>query len=1149
MKLLAHGKPTHDPRGLPAKTFLVMKMTAFFLLVGSLTVSAGSFSQKVTISGKDIPLTKLFAVIEQQTGYSFVYNEKLIRQANPVSLDVRDAPLSDVLNGCLTHQGLLYTIKYKIIVVRESPVTRPPEHTPVFSDSLRTIRGRVLNENAQPLSDVTVIIEDARGNNKGTKTDANGEFELKTTQADELTLSISYVGYQTELVRTKAGRPVSIQLKESRKPLDDVVVIGYGSVKRKDVTGAISVIKSDALEKRAISSLSEGLAGQMAGVQASQTSGGKPGSELNITVRGTGSINNPPNALVIVDGIPSDMVDINPNDVASVEVLKDAAAAAIYGSRGAGGVILITTRQGHKGKPVVNLSSLTGFQKVDKVLDVMNTAQYTAFSIWGKNLDYINKGGRLTDAMSSRPAADQYPTSFFNPDTLPNTDWQGAMFHTAPFQNYQLTVSGGGDMGTFLVSGSYLKQDGILINTGYERVNFRANSVLKANKFLSFGLNIAPSFSKTNNPSDEGKESALHHAEQIPSIVPLHNSNTQFWGYTPYAQAYVNPVTQVQSIIADSRTSSINTNAWGELAVVRSLTFRSQLGYAYRQIRSTSFSPYDVNVGGPTGGGTANQDMNTLSIQNTLSWHPRISSDLDLNLLAGQSAEEASSYYAYTSATGFPNSLIYTLNVAATPTAATSNEAKYSLASYFGRLALGFKDRYLLTLNLRRDGSSRFGSNTQWGSFPSAAIGWKINEEPFFNHVSWIDLLKLRASIGAAGNNNIGNYSNASLLSVSNYNLNGTVVSGLAPASIAIPDLKWETRISRDLGLDMNFFNSRIQASVDVYSDLTKEMLLNVQVPLVSGYSTVLQNIGRLTNRGWEFEITTANVRKNKWYWNTSFNISGNVNKVTQLGPNNTPIIGQAYSGYAYITEVGQPIGSFYMYKTNGILKPTDFDNFGKAMVPVGSGQIAGNIRAVDINRDGKIDQNDLTVVGKPQPDFIWGLTNRIGFGRFEFSFLLQGQKGGLELFELGRQLDVGVYGYSLGFNQMARWVRAWKADYSGGQNPLPANSKVDMSWDGKTPNPFGNNLLWNDTYLYSATFLRIRNVRLGYELPTDWTRRAGLKTVSLYLIADNLYTWTHYPGSSPESATGGNTTTAPNSDYVTYPNSRRYSFGINITL
>jgi len=1146
MKLLAHGKSVRYPKGLPTKTLLVMKMTALFLLIGSLSVSARSFSQEITLKGRNLRLPRVFALIEKQTGYSFIYDEKVVSRSHAVDLDVREAPLTDVLDQCLKSQGLNYSIKYRIIVIRESsPERTAPPAAPLPADTLRTIQGLVVNENGQPMAGVTVLIENTT---QGVKTNGMGEFELKTSQDGEVTLSFSYVGYQTVEMRAKAGRPVNVQLREFKKALDDVVVIGYGTVKKQNVTGAISSMKSEALEHRAITTLGEGFAGEMAGVQASQTSG-KPGAELNITIRGTGSINYPAGALVVVDGVPSDMIDFNPNDVASVEVLKDAASAAIYGSRGAGGVILITTKQGRKGKPVVAVSSYAGVQKVDKTLDVMNTPEYTAFSVWGKNLDYLMKGGNLSDPMSSRPAADQYPTTFLHPDSLPNTNWQDAMYHIAPIQNYQLSVSGGSDIGTFLLSGSYMNQDGVLIRSGYQRINFRANGVIHAGKLLTFGLNLAPSFSTTHNPSDEGKESALHHAEQIPSIVPLYNSNTQFWGYTPYAQAYANPVEQVKEIKDETITNSISSNAWGELAVLKSLTFRSQLGYNYRQSRYTTFSPYNVNVGGATGGGVSTQEWYTTSIQNTATWHPKLTDDLDLSLLLGQSAEGQTYYTSAMSATGFPNSLITTLNVASTPTSATTSEQKYTLASYFGRLTLAYRDKYLLTLNMRRDGSSRFGVNTKWGSFPSASVGWKLNDETFMNHISWVSLLKLRASIGAAGNNNIGNYSNASLLSVSNYNLDGGIVSGLAPASLASPGLRWETRISRDLGLDLNLFNSRIQSSFDVYSDLTKDMLLNVPVPLVSGYSSVLQNLGRLTNRGWEFELTTVNIRTKNLYWNTSFNISGNVNKVTKLGPNNTAIIGQAYSGYAYITEVGKPIGSFYMYRSNGILKPSDFDNSGKALVPIATGQIAGNTRVVDVNKDGKIDQNDLTVVGKPQPDFIWGITNKVGYKRWELSFLIQGQQGGRELFEVGRQLDVGVYGYSLGFNQMARWTRAWKADYSGGQNPLPAGTRVDMSWDGKTPNPFGNNLLYNDTYLYDAGFIRIRNLRLGYELPAELCRKAGLRQVSFFLMADNLYTWTHYPGATPEANNGGNNTTAPNSDYVTYPNSRKYTFGLNITL
>jgi TonB-linked outer membrane protein, SusC/RagA family len=1118
-----------------------MRLTAFFIVLAvcqTFAISNYAQSKKIDLKIDHARIVDVLDKIEDQSDFFFFYNNKAVELDKKVSLDVKNKTINEILQTLFENTDIEYTINDRQIILSNKEIGAGS------SQQQKKVTGKVTSTSGEPIPGVTVAI---KGTTHGTITDADGNYTISDLPSNA-TLSFSYIGMKTKELTTGGHTTLNVSLEEETIGLDEVVAIGYGTVKKQDLTGSVTTIKNEALSQRTISNVSEAFAGQLAGVQAQQTTG-KPGAELTIKIRGLSTINASNDPLYVVDGVPvgTTMKDMNPNDIASIEVLKDAASTAIYGARGSNGVVLISTKQGGKSKPTFDVVLNYGMQHVDKIIDMMDINQWTAYQVWNKNEGYIRSGGNLSTPVASRPSAYQYPDSFLNPSSLPNVNWQKEIYQVAPMQNYQITASGGSETGSYLVSGAYMKQEGVVKETAYQRMNLRVNTTLNVGKHLKLGMNIAPSFSTENNPDSEGKESALHHALQYSPNVPV-NSNTEEWGYTPYSTSgWANPLERLKEVHDETRTNKILSTVWGELEIIKDLKFKSQYGYNYQQTRNSYFRPSNVNTGIATYGTFFSNDLYSWSFQNTLNYSPKVSDWFDMNVLLGQSSEGSKYYRSSGKANGYPNSLIYTLNVASTAASVSSDEFENALSSYFGRVSFNAKDKYLLTANLRYDGSSNFGKNTKWGWFPSASIGWKIDRENFMASTkSWLDILKLRLSVGKTGNNSIGYYNSISLLGVTNYNLNGTVVSGLSPNSFGNPDLGWESKLSKDVGLDFGLFKGRIQSNIDFYIDDTKDMLQDVPVTYMSGYSTMTQNIGKVRNKGWEFEVTSHNIDR-QFKWSTSFNISRNTNEVKELGNNNAPIITASWGINAFVTKVGEAISSYYMYKTDGILTDKDFDSSGKAIVPIAAGQEKGNLKIVDTSKDGKITAADMTVVGNNLPDFIWGMGNKFTYKNFDLNVLLQGSQGGKVFFLGRRHMDVGA----AGSNQFARWLNCYKPERT--PSALPSGTTVDMTWDGKTPYPFGNNPAYNDTWLYDASFVRIKSVTFGYNLPKAMCSKLHITAARFYLTGDNIFTWNHYPGATPETNSYGNSTGATNTyqgmDYATYPMSRRYTLGINLTF
>ncbi|WP_379023309.1 SusC/RagA family TonB-linked outer membrane protein [Parapedobacter deserti] len=1008
----------------------------------------------------------------------------------------------------------------------------------------RVVKGRVTDDKETPLSGVTISI---KGTDVRNQTDEAGAFEIRSSTDSAVMLVFSMLGFEPlEMPMSVADGQDIVLTPAAAEVLDEVVVIGYGTVRRENVTGAVSSLEGRAFQNNAISHSEEGIAGKIAGVRVSQSTGG-PGKAANITIRGINSITASSNPLYVVDGIQQNhMRNVNPRDIASVEVLKDAASAAIYGARGGNGVIVITTKEGAAGKTTVDANSYVGYQAVDRFLPMMNTQEYTAYIRYLRDSRFQQAGGDPSLPIAGRPAEFQYPESYLNPGSLPDNNWQDIVYQNAPMQNYALTVSGGGDVGTFLLSGSYLRQDGVMQYTGFERYNFRANTSFNIGEKWRLGANVATSFNIMNDPETDGKESNAHYALAMPPVVGI-DQNTVATGFSP-AQTYVNPLARLREMTARSRANEMQLNSFAEYRPIKTLTLRTQLGYIYSHAAYNEFLPANVNPGAQAVGYASSTDNGTFSIQNTATYRPYLGDDHVLEILGGQQYEFIRQDVMAASGDGYPNDLLPTLNNANNPLLARTTIGESATASFFGRVQYQWLDRYLVSASVRYDGSSRFGANNKWGLFPAVSAGWKINDEPFLSDAEWLSLLKIRGSVGKAGNDRIGNYEHISLLGRQDYNLNGKRVIGLVPSNIANENLSWETTLSRDIGLDFWLLDNRIQLAADLYFNKTSNLLLNVPTSRVSGFSTIRSNIGEVENRGVELQLTTENIRSEAFTWTTSLNFSKNTNRVLSLAPGINELIHLSTLNdfNAYATIVGHPIGSFFMYQTDGVLLPEHFDAEGNALVPIVNGQLEGNIRIVDRNGDGVINEQDHTIVGNAQPDFLWGVSSRMGYKGFDFSFDIQGQRGG-DLFYQGRRGFNN--GLGEGTNQYRDWLHAYKPERFRGN--IPAG--VDMSWDGVTPSVVGVNPAYNDTWVYDATFVRIRNVTLGYNFAGSLLKKWNVGAVRLYVMADNLHTFTQYPGSNPEAnnAGGGGTAehTQPGTDYGGYPISKRFTMGVNVSF
>lgn len=1016
----------------------------------------------------------------------------------------------------------------------------------------KTVTGTITDA-LGPIAGANVVV---KGTTIGSITDMDGHYTIDGVPANS-TLVFSYIGYTSQEVRVGNQSAINITLAEDSEALDEVVVVGYGVMKKKDLTGAVAQISSGSLRDLKVSHPSEAMAGKLAGVQVQQV-GGQPGQAATIRVRGSGSITASSSPLYVVDGYPlgdQNLNAINPNDIESIEVLKDASAAAIYGSRAANGVVLVTTKSGKAGKLSVSLDIYAGFQNVTKKMDLMDAQQFVEFSKEAFNNHYLEKvpGSSISDPLSVRPSGNRYRYPAFYDDAAyvaslgAGTDWQDEIFRTSPVQNYQLTVTGGDEKTKYMFSAGYFNQQGVVINSDYERFSARARIDSDLNSWLKLGVNLAPTYMVANKTTQGhwASDGVINSALATSSVVPVYNADGSWASQAMYAVAS-DGLSGVPNAVACSNIRNYDTdlrlfsNGYIELQPIKNLKIKSTIGADIREYRNEFFRPATIPSNGNVAPLPSTDRKATEKSAETVNWLNENTVSYfgswkrhEMDAVAGFTAQKNT--YRYTEATGsdFPNDQIQTLNNA-TVKSSKSRRDSWTLLSYLARVNYRYDNRYYLTASIRADGSSRFGKNNRYGYFPSGSVAWRLSQESFLKEVDWLTDMKIRASHGITGNNNIGDYASIGIMENANYVLgtgSGNVVNGASQKSFSNADLTWEKTRQTDIGFEMAVLDSRLSVSVDLYYRKTTDLLMNVDIPTITGFANAMQNIGQMSNKGIEITLNGAPFRKQHFNWDITGNISVNRNEVLALGPTNDPIFGDGGAGTTHITMVGEPIGSFYGYKMIGIFKTekelNSYPHFADTQV--------GDVMFEDVNGDKKINADDRTIIGNNMPDFTWGMTNTFTFGQFDASISLQGVVGN-EVLHLGRRFYTQGEGNQ---NQLAEMMGRWQSESQPGSGWIPrANSQ-----------PTGQNNAISSRWVENASFLRINNLTVGYSLPEALTKPCGIQRARFYVSGQNLLTLTGYSGYNPETSFKEDEATIPGTDYGMYPLYRSCTFGINVTF
>lgn len=1013
-------------------------------------------------------------------------------------------------------------------------------HNTLKAAAQDSVRGIVRDKTThEPLPGANVYI---KGTTIGVSTNAKGGYSLEVTSLTD-TLMISYIGYEQEAVPIRGRRLIDIDLTPRTISGKQLVVIGYGTVQKKNLIGSVSQVSSEKFAEHPITRVDQAMQGQMSGVTV-LTPTGQPGQPLDIRVRGEASISASNSPLYVVDGVPvNDITNLNPQDISSIEVLKDAASTAIYGSRGANGVVLITTKQGRPGQTRFTFNASYGVQNIQKYLDLLSPQEFINLvtqvedSAWVSYGRSIGKNYKASDPISYRQQQlgvlqnrSYIPDSRWSTyqDSLAVINWQKAFYKQAPMQTYQLTATGGNNMFTYRVSGNLLNQDGIAIYTGFKRFSTDANFNAKLNSHVRLNLELSPSLSFSRGLNVDGKNEM---ANDVVTMAPLAEPNAGVYtGMTPYPTYYwagstVSPVAfmkyatnkiQRQQVfskmdLSADLTKDLNlsiTGSWNSDGYDNKIYYPTLI-----QHHNTGHVPGSLSDGRYT---TFNS--NKYLFQSLLNYKKTLGKN-NLDALLGYSIEYYKEDQSYQRDTNFANDLLSVINNSySTVNSSSTTELERGLISYFGRLTYNYNEKYLATVSLRRDGSSKFGANNKWGYFPAFSLGWRVSQESFLKSLTWLSNLKLRFSWGENGNNTIPDYVAYGALGTYNYSFDNSLAVGYGPSSLSNQSLGWEKTREADYGGDLGLFNNRVTLSVDYYDKLTTNLLLSVPVAEATGFSSGWENIGKVSNTGTEFDLHTLNSVHN-FVWSTDFNLSFNHNKVLALGPGNAPI----YTGFqnrTAVIEVGKPLYEFYLYDAIGVYKnQQDLQNS-----PHMSTNIPGDVQYRDVNGDGVINSNDKTTMGTPNPTFNWGLTNSFSYKNFDLSILIQGQGGNKIYSLLGRAIDRPGMG---AIEALGRWRNRWISPSQPGNGEVP---RIDGTTGG----------LYDSRWLYDATYWDIRNVTLGYNLPHRLV--PGLASARIYITAENLYMHDHYYGGYNPDANNFEGT-----DYGGYPLATTYTVGINL--
>lgn len=1135
--------------------FRVMRWTAYLMLMCLLHVSGKNAAQVVTVSGNNMPLTRVFGIIEKQTGYVVFSNKKVLENSRPVTLNAVNMQLSLLLDLVLQGQPLGYEINNKTILIYQK--NNNPEQAPPG----RNISGILVDSTSAPVQKATVRLTPG---NKGTSTDARGAFLISNVAPGSYLLEISCLGYQSRRypVTVSEGKDLSlgsITLRQAANMLGQVeVVVAYGTVKKTDLTGAVGQVDMADLAKAPVASFTEALAGRIAGVQVSSQDG-QPGKGMGIVIRGANSLTQSNSPLYVIDGFPiEDPEDgmLNPDDIETINILKDASATAIYGSRAANGVVLVETKKGRIGKPVVTLNASHGIQQVQKMVEVMGAYDFVKYQA------ELNKTSAAATYFTNGRTLESYRD-------MQGIDWQDQIFRQSPITITNIALRGGSGQTRYSVSGSVYDQKGIVINSGYSR--YQGRVAIDQSIGQKFKAGITTNYSRLTTfgqPLAEGNG---------PSFTTYLLSRA--WGYRPVAgdpnidlidddgdmaflnqyDIRLNPITTNNNEYNKSRTSDFLTNGYVTYAPIPNLVFRFAGSMSNRQRRGDLFfnsktvqgSPLNPrNVRGQHGSVTFTE-TNIWSNDNTVTYNAFINNGHKITALGGVSFQNyKTETYGY-AAQNVPNEHLSMPGLdEGIPYSSFATAGEHFMASFFSRLSYNYRSKYLLEVTFRGDGSSKFAKGHKWGYFPSGSIAWNMQEENFMKPLRFVSNSKIRVSYGSTGNNRVGNYDAFSGLGfpvANSYSFNNAVPSkGAIVTGLGNQYLKWETTRQLNIGYDLGLFNNRVEFTGDFYRKITSDLLLNADMPATMGMLNAQQNIGKIQNQGIELSLRTVNFKTKSFEWSSNFNISFNQNKILELVRGQDALYStvnfetQYNNNPPYISQVGQPAGMFYGYIFDGVYQLTDFNKSTSGVYTLkpgitnnGAAAQPGHIKYRDVNGDGNITPQDQVVIGRGQPIHTGGFSNNFSYKGFDLGVFLQWSYGN-DILNANRYMFEGNGNIRLSLNQFASYLDRWSET-----NPTNRNFK---------PGGQGTIGSYSSRVLEDGSYLRLKTVSLGYNIPPHLLRALHLSKLRLTVAAQNLLTLTSYSGMDPEVSVR-NSVLTPGFDFSAYPIARTVVFGLNVTF
>ncbi len=1087
----------------------------------------------INLNLKNASLSECFSEIQKQSELTFSFDRNSVAdQSHKVSYVKSSVTVEEFLIFLSKEWGLSFQQVNRVINVRRSNNRKEQSTIQIILEET-TVTGQVLDEEGAGLPGASVII---RGTSRGTITDFDGRFTIDVEENAQLV--ISYVGYKEQVVDLGNRTTLTISLVPDIESLEEIIVVGYGTVNKSDLTGSVSALKAEELNVGPIVSVDQMMLGRAAGVQISQSSS-EPGGGLSIRIRGASSINASNEPLYVIDGFPIDnasnlqgfgigstldnavggaslgtnlsprnpLNSLNPNDIESIEILKDASATAIYGSRGANGVVMITTKKGKSDKLTINYNTYVGTQKIVNDMDVMTTQEYIQF---------------INDVSNDQGNGDVFSSSDIA-SIGTGTDWQDQVYRTAAMSDNSISLTGGVGSSKIYASLDYFNQQGIVKNTGMEKFIGRLNLDSKIGEKTNIGFNINASHIFDRNGIDgvNTNESAgpIYTSQLYDPTEPILQPDGSF---TVSQNLTVNnPVSLIEGVSSESQTNRTLGNFYISHEIVEGLTAKVNLGSDIQNQRRDVFVSTLTLRGGPQRGfaDVTSLERSSFLVEYTMNYEKEINENHRFNLLGGTTYQKFNFRILNANIPGFPTDAIETNNLSLGDTNNDnlfSNREDNTLLSYLGRINYTLLKKFLFTGSIRADGSSRFGENNKYGYFPSFAFGYKLTEEPFVPDL--FEELKVRASWGQTGNQEIGNYNSQLTFGTGAFSVfDGQVVGSVEPLRIANPDLKWETTTQFNIGIDASILNGKISTTLDYFSKRTDDLLFNLPLPVSSGYSSILTNIGEVSNKGFEFLINSKNVVTNDFSWNTSLNFTAISNKVEDLGRIDQIVTGNIQAtGNTAIIQEGSSLASYYGYEVDGIQQSGEanpgFPNF------------------VDQNGDGSITPADQVIIGSPFPDFTYGLNNQFKYKSWELSFFFQGVKGA-DL--LNVNVIESMYPANFRRNRLATMLDRWTPQNTGAKWP----SAVD-------PNSYEGSKV-NTLMLQDASYLRLKNVTISYNFPT--ANINFLNSLRIYASAQNLFTITDYIGFDPEANSLGRNNVKV--DYSSYPLARTFILGMNASF